>query len=112
MSSATLSTLYVMNTAQNKTRLFHCRGESYRVNRGTWALWPRARLIVYPGPTRPLRLVTRDAVFITLAVENDCAVSDELPEQAVCTECTAALVKKGICRLVYRGGASHSPDVA
>lgn len=49
-------------------RSFQWRGESYRLDSGTWHFWDRARLIQLPDKDGEIKMTPDDTLFIQFAV--------------------------------------------
>jgi hypothetical protein len=71
--------------------LFQWRNTTYRLDRGTIAFWPSARLVAAPDGEKGLQLFTNDDLFIVFAEKAGCDLDSELGEAAQCAVCIEKL---------------------
>jgi hypothetical protein len=74
---------------------FVWRGESYRIDSGTWLFWGHARLIQLPGNDAEFRMTPDDALFIDFAVQAGCSHQPDAQAPETLIDCQAFLEQGG-----------------
>jgi len=97
--------------------IFQWRGDTYRLDRGTLAFWPRTRLVAAPDEKTGLQLFTNDELLLAFADQCGCGLDSELNEAAQCAECIEKLGNLGYTVWSINGametiGASPDTKVA
>ena len=74
---------------------FQWRDDTYRLDRGTLAFWPRARVVAAPDGDTELQLIPKDDLFLAFADKSGCELDSELSEEAQCAACIENLGNLG-----------------
>ncbi len=98
-------------------RIPEWRDDTYRLDRGTLAFWPRARFVAAPEEETKLKLITKNDLFLAFADQSGCDLDTELNEEAQCAACVEQLGNLGytvwsINRAMETIGASPDTKVA
>ena len=76
-------------------RSFQWRGESYRLDSGTWHFWGRARLIQLPDKDGEIRMTPDDILFIEFAVTAGYTPEEDMDQLEQLQACQTYLAQGG-----------------